>query len=383
LFLKRDPTEKIRIGYYSADFHEHATTHLIAEMLERHDHEKFEFYGFSFGPNSSDNMRQRVAAAFDRFIDVKGQSDREVADLSAEIGIDIAVDLKGFTGDSRLGLFAERCAPIQASYLGYPGTVGAEFIDYIIADKILIPPEHQANFSEKVVYLPPSYQANDSTRKISERAYTRQELSLPEIGFVFCSFNNTFKIFPETFDSWMRILRAVDGSVLWLLEDNASAAKNLRKEAEARGVDSARLVFGQRLLPAEHLARQRCADLFLDTTPCCAHTTASDALWAGLPVLTPAGKTFAGRVAASLLHALELPELVTSTPEAYEAKAIALATEPDQLRALRAKLEKNRLTSPLFRGETVARHIEAAYDAMYARYRAGLAPDIIEVPAQA
>ncbi len=381
-FRNRGPSEKLRIGYYSADFHDHATTHLIAELFEEHDHEKFELYGFSFGPDSDDAMRHRVASAFDRFIDVKSSSDREVAELSIELGIDIAVDLKGFTGDSRLGVFAERCAPIQVNYLGFPGSMGADFIDYIIADRILIPADGHSNFSEKVVYLPPSYQANNSKRRISERVFTRQELGLPEAGFVFCCFNNNYKIFPAMFDAWMRILRAVDASVLWLLEDNPTAAKNLRRAAETRGVDADRLVFAPRMQSDDHLARQRHADLFLDTTPCNAHTTASDALWVGLPVLTLPGKTFAGRVAASLLHALELPDLVASTQDAYVAKAVALAASPQEARALKMRLAQNTMTSPLFKGAVIARHIEAAYEAMYARHQAGLARDHIEIERQ-
>jgi len=351
----------------------------MAELLERHDAEKFELFGFSFGPDSDDAMRQRVAAAFGQFHDVKDLGDAELAELSRNLGIDIAVDLKGFTGDSRLGVFAERCAPIQVNYLGFPGTMGASFIDYIIADKTLIPAESQRGYSEKIVLLPNSYQPNDRQRKISDRAFTREELGLPDAAFVFCCFNNNYKIFPETFDAWMRILKAVDGSVLWLLEDNATAAANLRKEAQARGVDNRRLIFAERMPLEEHLARQKLADLFLDNLPCNAHTTASDALWAGLPVLTCKGKAFAGRVAASLLNAIDLPELVTGTQEEYERRAIELATDPALSGALKSKLALNRTTKPLFNSALYAKHIEAAYEAMMARYEAGLAPDVIEI----
>ncbi|NTU58112.1 MAG: tetratricopeptide repeat protein [Chlorobiaceae bacterium] len=370
---------KIRIGYYSADFYNHATAYLMAELFESHDREKFEFYGFSFGPDTQDQMSRRVASAFDRFIDVRNLSDREVAVRSRELGIDIAVDLKGFTQDSRPGIFAERCAPVQVSYLGYPGTMGAAYMDYIIADETVIPRESQSDFIEKVVYLPYSYQVNDSKRTISGRVFTKKELGLPESGFVFCCFNNNYKILPATFDGWMRILQAVDGSVLWLFEENPTAGKNLRKEAEARGVDASRLVFAKRMPLHEHLARHRFADLFIDTLPYNAHTTSSDALWAGLPVLTLMGKSFAGRVAASLLRAVELPELITCSQEEFEAKAVELATDVAKLDIIRRKLEKNRLTTPLFNAESFARHIESAFEAMYARSQSGLPPECIDV----
>ncbi|MFZ2031193.1 MAG: tetratricopeptide repeat protein [Vitreimonas sp.] len=381
-FQKRGEREKIRIGYYSADFHDHATMYLIAELLEEHDRDRFELFGFSFGPQADDGMRRRVVAALDGFYDVGGMGDAEVAAKSVSLGIDIAVDLKGFTGDSRAGIFAARCAPIQVNYLGFPATTGADFIDYIVADKVLIPDESRRYFSEKVAYLPHSYQPNDSKRAIADRVFTRGELGLPAEGFVFCCLNNTYKIFPETFDSWMRILTAVHGSVLWLLEDNASAAANLRKYAEARGVDSDRLVFAERKPMREHLARQTFADLFLDTLPCNAHTTASDALWVGLPVLTRAGKSFAGRVAASLLHAIDLPDLVTHSAKDYEAKAIELGRNPERTVDLKRRLEGNKISSPLFQTRLYARHIEAAYEAMYDRLRNGLAPDVIDIEAQ-
>ncbi|NJD33993.1 MAG: tetratricopeptide repeat protein [Betaproteobacteria bacterium] len=372
---------KVRIAYYSSDFHNHATTYLMAELFEAHETDKFELYGFSFGPDKQDEMRKRVAAAFDKFIDVRGWSDREVARYSRELGIDIAVDLKGFTTDARPGIFAARCAPVQVNYLGYPGTMGAEYMDYVVADTTVIPRERQSDFSEKVVYLPHSYQVNDSGRKISQRIFTRQESGLPESGFVFCCFNNSYKILPATFDGWMRILKAVKGSVLWLLGDNPTAANNLRKEAEARGVESNRLVFANRMPLDEHLARHKLADLFIDTLPCNAHTTASDALWAGLPVLTCMGKSFASRVAASLLNAMELPELVTRTQEEYEAKAVEFATDLSKLREVKLKLEKNRLSTPLFDARLFARHVEAAYESMYARSQSGLLPEGIEIAA--
>jgi predicted O-linked N-acetylglucosamine transferase (SPINDLY family) len=380
--VKKRPFDgKIRIGYYSADFHNHATSYLMAELFEAHDLQRFELYGFSFGPDQQDEMRQRVSDGFQHFFDVTNKSDREVAVMSRELGVDIAIDLKGFTQNSRTGIFAERCAPIQVSYLGYPGTMGAPYFDYIVADKTVIPPESQQHFSEKIVYLPHSYQVNDSKRKISDKVFTRAELGLPENGFVFCCFNSNYKIVPATFDSWMRLLSTVDGSVLWLLEDNQTAAKNLRQEAEIRGVNPSRLVFAKRMALEDHLARQRVADLFLDTLPCNAHTTASDALWAGLPVLTLMGQSFAARVAASLLNAIDLPELITETQAQYEARAIELANEPAKLAEVKQKLLSNRKTSPLFNGELFASHIEAAYSEMQNRYICGEQADYIYVAA--
>ncbi|MBV5289644.1 MAG: tetratricopeptide repeat protein [Pelodictyon phaeoclathratiforme] len=379
LLVKRSRHDKIRIGYYSADFHNHATAYLMAELFEMHDRSRFEIIAFSFGPDRQDEMRKRVAIAFDCFVDVRTQSDREVALLSRELEIDIAVDLKGFTQDSRCGIFALRAAPIQVSYLGYPGTMGADYIDYLIADPTLIPESCRYGYTEKIAYLPDSYQVNDTKRTIAERVFTRKECGLPEKGFIFCCFNNNYKITPVTFDGWMRLLRQVEGSVLWLLEDNVTAADNLRKEAIKRGIDAARIVFAQRMPLAEHLARQRLGYLFLDTFPCNAHTTASDALWVGLPVLTLAGESFASRVAASLLNAMQLPELITSTQEEYEALAIDVATNPEKLGNIRRKLEQNRLTTPLFDTELFTRNIEAAYDAMYERYQRGFLPDHIKI----
>lgn len=376
---KRISNKKIRIGYYSADFHNHATSYLMAELFEAHDATNFELYGFSFGFSPKDEMKERVSFAFDKFFDVLFVSDKDVAVLSRQLEIDIAVDLKGYTGGSRTDIFAEGCAPIQVSYLGYPGTMGADYIDYIIADKTVIPESSQADFTEKVVYLPHSYQVNDSKRKISDRVFTKVELNLPQNGFIFCCFNNNYKILPATFAGWMRILKSVEGSVLWLYEENITATINLRKEAEARGIAGSRLVFAKYMKLDEHLARHRLADLFIDTFPYNAHTTTSDALWAGLPVLTCMGKSFASRVAGSLLTAIELPELITHTQVDYEAKAIELATNPAMLQELKSKLEKNRLTTPLFNSKLFAKHIEASYEAMYERSQAGLPPENIVI----
>jgi predicted O-linked N-acetylglucosamine transferase (SPINDLY family) len=324
-------------------------------------------------------MRQRLLRSFDHFIDTKGLSDEKIASHIREAEIDILIDLKGFTQDSRPNIFAARAAPIQVSYLGYPGTMGASYIDYLIADGIVIADECRKFYSEKLVILPNTYQVNDRKRVISDKAFNRSDAGLPPQGFVFCCFNNNYKIVPHVFDCWMRILKKVEGSVLWLLEDNASSAGNLKKEAMARGVSSDRLVFAKRLPLPEHLARHKLADLFLDTLPLNAHTTASDALWVGLPVLTCLGETFAGKVAASLLNAIRVPELITTTLEAYEQMAIDLATNAEKLATIKHKLAKNRLSTPLFDTELFTKHIETAYTMMYERYMAGLAPDLITV----
>ena len=376
----RPKRDKIRIGYFSADFYNHATAWLMAAMIENHDRNRFENVAFSFGHDKKDEMRQRLCAAFDKFIDVRNRSDKDVAILSNTLEIDIAVDLKGFTTDNRTGIFAFGAAPIQVNYLGYPGTMGADYIDYLIADATLIPVSERKHFAEKIVYLPNSYQPNDRNRRIADRKFARAEVGLPKDGFIFCCFNNNYKITPDVFDCWVRILKQVNGSVLWLFEDNASAASNLKKEAKARGLDPGRLVFAKLMSSSDHLARQRLADLFLDTLPCNAHTTASDALWAGLPVLTQIGETFAGRVAASLLTAIDVPELIASTRQDYENQAIELATNPRKLAAIKDKLATNRLTTPLFDTALYTKHIEAAYTAMYERYHAGLPPDHIYVP---
>jgi predicted O-linked N-acetylglucosamine transferase (SPINDLY family) len=320
-----------------------------------------------------------VRQTFERFVDVRALSDQAVVDLAREMEIDIAVDLMGFTKGGRTDIFAHRAAPVQAAYLGYPGTMGAPYIDYIIADSLVIPAGAEPDYSEKIVRLPGSYQVNDRNRPIAGRTFTRAGQGLPDTGFVFCCFNNTFKITPDVFALWMRILARTDGSVLWLYAENAEAAANLRREAATARVDPQRLHFAEHLPMAEHLARQRLGDLFLDTLPYNGHATASLALWSGLPVLTRIGDSFAGRVAASLLHAIGLPDLVTTTAQDYEALAVALAASPDRLHALRARLEANRLTTPLFDTARFARHLEAAFEAMHARALAGLPPADLRV----
>ncbi len=372
--VKRARHERIRVGYFSADYRDHPVSLLTAEMFERHDRSRFEVHAFSFGPDTQDPMRIRMEQAFDRFIDVRRKSDLDIVQLSRNMELDIAIDLMGFTEGCRPNLFALRAAPLQVSYLGYLGTMGAAYMDYLIANETIIPPEHQRHYAEKIVYLP-SYQANDSKRFISDRRFSREELGLPQTGFVFCCFNATYKITPETFNSWMRILSRVESSVLFLLADNLTTQRNLRKEAVARGVAAERLVFARRLPGPEYLARYRTADLFLDTLPYNAGTTASDALRVGLPVLTRIGESFAARVGASLLNASGLPELVTTTQQQYEAMAISLASEPALLAQINHRLHHNRPTMPLFDTGQFTSHLENAYTQMYERYQAELSPE--------
>ncbi len=376
---KQPRSGRICIGYFSADFHNHATMHLMAQLFELHDRDKFKLIAFSFGPDSNDKWRERAKNAFDQFIDVRLMSDKDVAILARSLQIDIAVDLKGYTGDSRTGIFAAQAAPIQVNYLGYPGTMATDYMDYIVADKTIIPVDKQPFYSEKVVYLPNSYQVNDTTQPPSCKTFTRAEAGLPERGFVFCSFNNNYKILPDVFDVWMRLLHRVEDSYLWLFVDNPTARDNLRSEAVKRGIDGGRLVFADHLPREEHLARIRLADLFLDTFPCNAHTTASDALRSGLPLLTYAGEAFASRVAASLLNAIGLPELIAGSLADYEALAFELATRPEELARIRGKLLNNLSTAPLYDTLSFTKHLETAYAEMYERNQNDQAPDHIDV----
>lgn len=371
--------DKIRVGYVSADFHKHATAYLIAEALELHDRDRFHISALTLGLDDDSDIRRRVIGAFDDFIDCRNLSDAQIAKTVLDSEIDILVDLKGFTEDSRPGVFAHRPAPIQVNYLGYPGTMGAPYIDYIIGDETLFDRSDENVFVEKLVRLPDTYQPNDRKRRIAETTPSREDCGLPSSGFVFCCFNNSYKILPSAFDSWMNVLHRCDGSVLWLLESNPAVSDNLRREAAARQIDPARLIFARRAELPEHLARHRLADLFLDTAPYTAHTTASDALWAGLPVLTRAGKTFAGRVAASLLNAIGVPELIVHSTAEYESLATELALDSGKLRQIKAQIERNRLTTPLFDSALYTRHLETAYETMFQRYQAGLAPDHIEI----
>ncbi len=371
--------DRIRLAYLSADFRLHPSAFLLAGMFEQHDRSRFETMAISFGDDDPSEMRMRLKGAFEQFIDVNNSSDGEVARLLREREVDIAVDLMGHTQFSRMGILALRPAPVQVNFF-CPGTSGADYLDYIICDRVVIPEAHQAHYTEKVVYLPDTFQANDSQRRIAEHTPSRAEVGLPEVGFVFCSFNNTYKFTPAMFDIWMRLLGQVKGSVLWLQEINAMASKNLLREAVQRGIDAKRLVFAPKVPRLEdHLARYRLADLFLDTLPYNAQTTASDALWAGLPVITCLGTTFVGRVAASLLNAIGLPELITHSLTEYEALALELANHPAQLAEVRARLAQNRATYPLFDTDRFRRHIESAYLTMWERYQRGDGPVSFDV----
>jgi predicted O-linked N-acetylglucosamine transferase (SPINDLY family) len=363
--------DRIRLAYVSNDFHAHATARLMSDLFERHDRSRFEVIAISFGPDEQSEARERLKRAFDQFHDVRAMHERDIAGLIKKLEVDIAVDLKVYTEGARPAIFALRPAPVQVNYLGYPGTAAGDVMDYIIGDPVALPFDQQPFYSERIVQLPDSYQSNDPARFIGEKP-TRAEAGLPAEGFVFCSFNNHWKIIAPVFDVWMRLLKAVPGSVLWLLTDTADA--NLIREAKARGIDPARLIFAPKLKHDAHLGRLGLADLVLDTQPYNAHTTGSDALWTGVPMVTVLGEAFPGRVAASLLNALGLPELIAADLEAYEKLALALATDADRHKALKQKLEKNRLTTPLFDAERFCRNIEQAFIAMAEAARRGEEP---------
>ncbi|MBT8573499.1 tetratricopeptide repeat protein [Polynucleobacter paneuropaeus] len=371
--------KKVKIAYFSADFRYHPIAHLIMDLLECHDSEQFEIYAFSWGPTSKSLERDRIISAVHEFIDINEYSDQQVVDLARGKGIDIAIDLGGYTQSARTGLFAMRVAPIQVSYLGYIGTMGVNFIDYIIADEMLIPTQHQKYFSEKIIYMPDCFQVSDRDRVMGQGGLRRADYGLPEKGFIYCCFNNNYKMTPEVFDSWMRVLLSVEGSVLWLYESNALIAEQLKSEAKARGVDPARLVFGKMLPQSEYLARYQIADLFLDTFPYNAGTTANDALWTGLPVLTRMGSSMASRMAASLLNTLGLSELITESAEAYEAVAIELGNNPEQIDQIREKLEKSKISSQLFNTPLFTRNLEKVFRQIYKRQHSGLSPDHIRL----
>ena len=375
--IRQYTNKKIRIGYLSGEFRNQATSTLIVGVLEEHDKNRFEIFAFDNGWDDGSDLRKRINCSVNKIINIRQLSDPSATAAIIENKIDILINLNGYFGEHRMQVFAQRPAPIQVNYLGFPGTLGAEYIDYLIADHHVIRRTHERFYTEKVVYLPDCYQANDSKRKIGTDTFGRKDFELPENCVVFCCFNNSYKILPYIFDLWMRILKEVAGSVLWLLEANQTATSNLRREAKTRGVSPERLVFAKRAPSQLHLARHRLADLFLDTLPYNAHTTACDALWAGLPVLTCLGETFAGRVAGSLLYAVGLPELIMTTTDSYERTAINLAKNPDQLAAIKRKLAENRLTMPLFNTALFTKNIEAAYSEMYRRHRNGLPPDRI------
>lgn len=353
---------RIKVAYVSADFYNHATAILMAELFEVHNKERFEIYAYSYGENIEDEWRIRLRNAFEHFHEVSDWDDKRIAEHIQAQNISIVIDLKGYTTHSRTGIFSYRPAPIQINYIGFPGTMGASFIDYIIADNTLIPPHLERFYSEKIIRLPHTYQPNDRHRIIGNTVPSRTEVGLPESGFVYCCFNNPYKVMPETFSVWMRILHAVPNSVLWLLKDEPETEANLKHQASIAGVDASRLIFAERRSIPEHLARHMLADLFLDTLPYNAHTTTSDALWTGLPVLTCMGQSFASRVAASLLNACSLTELITESRADYEKLAIELAYHPTKLATIRAKLIANRDKHPLFDTVRYAKNLETAFE---------------------
>ncbi len=374
----RAPGRRIHVGYFSSDFYEHATLHLMLEMLERHDRARFELTAFSFGTYRDDAWRQRLARSVDRVVDVHARSDREAAALARQLGVDIAVDLKGHTNSARAGIFGWRAAPLQAAFLGYPGSFGSPLMDYAIADRTVVPDSGLAHWTERVVRLPGCYQPNMARREVAPLP-SRAAAGLPAGAFVYASFNASYKITPAVWAGWMRILRRVPGSVLWLLAAPGPAREALAAHAAGAGVAPSRLVWADAVPTAEHLARLPLADLMLDTHPYGAHTTASDALRMGLPVLTRAGDSFASRVAASLLHTIGLPELVTTEPQTYEDLAVVLARHPPLLASLRARIAPGVAASGLHDATAFARRLEAAYTAVFERWRAGQPPAHLDV----
>ena len=376
---QQDRGDRIRVGFLSSDFFQHATASLIAELIERFDRTGFELFAYCLSPDDGSAMRRRLIGAFDRFTVVMGMPNAEAASRITAEGVDILIDLKGYTRNAPSAIMAHRAAPIQVNYLGYPSTMGADFIDYVIADPLIAPMEHQRYFDEKIVHLPDCYQPNDRLRKAAEPGPSRAQCGLPPRAFVFCSFNNAYKITAPVFSVWMRLLTKVPGSVLWLLDANPRAKANLQRHAAVQGVDPARLVFAPKLPTGEHLARYALADLFLDNLPVNAHTTASEALWCGLPVVTCAGEIFVGRIAGSLLRACGLPELVTHSLDEYEALALRLAMDPSSLASLREKLIRDRLTTPLFDIKRYGRNLEAAFAQMMHLHRGGRPPQAFAV----
>ena len=359
---------KMHIGYLSSDFHDHATARLMAEIFELHDRDRFQITAYSYGPDDGSAMRMRLKNAFDQFVDIRETPFHDAAEMVRADQIDVLVDLKGYTSRGNSEILALRPAPIQVNYLGFPGTMGTAFVDYLIADRFIIPPEYRQYYTEKVMWLPDCYQPNDRTRPQPE-APTRTACNLPEKGFIFCCFNQTYKIIPAVFDVWCELLKKLSGSYLWLWVDEPVAETNLKRELEQHGIDPERLIIAPTIMPASrHLARLQCADLFLDTFPCNAHTTCSDALWMGLPVITCTGETFSSRVAGSLLTAIGAPELITYNLKDYYSLAFDLASNHDKLQAIRNKIIANRETAPLFDSVRLTRNLEALYSDMREEY---------------
>ncbi|CAM3693179.1 UDP-N-acetylglucosamine-peptide N-acetylglucosaminyltransferase [Phaeobacter inhibens] len=366
---------KIRVGYFSCDFFNHATMFLMARHFELHDRDKFEIYIYDYSEEPDNVMRQRVLRSADCYRQIQGVKDEDVAELARADGLDVAIDLKGYTKHARPAIFGFRAAPVQISYLGYPGTTGMPTMDYFLADPVTVPKEGRRHFSEKILYMPNCYQVNDNSRAHPEEKPTRADMGLPENAVVFCSFNNHNKVTPAEFDIWMDLLKDVDNSVLWFLAAADVVRANILKEAEARGVPADRIVFAGRCSTPDHVARLPLADIFLDTFACNAHTTASEMLWSGVPVVTKPGEQFAARVAASIVTAVGCPELIAETDEEYRALALRLATQPEERQALREKLKANIPSTPLYDTEQYVRDFEALMEKAIQRYDDGLKPD--------
>ena len=360
--------KRLRVGYFSADFHDHATLHLMAGLLHNHDKSHFDIYLYSYGKHKSECWRKKLEKSGCRFFDCAQETDIQVLTLARTHNLDIAIDLKGYTQDTRSDIFQYRLAPIQVNYLGYPGSMAAKFIDYIVADPVIIPEQQRKHYSESVIYMPNSYQPTDNMRKILHTHTTRADFGLPKEAFIFCCFNNNYKISPYEFDIWMRTLSKVPGSVLWLIRSNKWVEQNLYREAEARSIDPSRIIFAEKVAHSEHLARHKHADLFLDTFNYNAHTTASDALWTGLPLITKVGDQFAARVSASLLTAVGLPELITTTAEDYETLILDFAQNPEKLIATKQKLTANLMKFPLFDTKLYTKNFERALKKAYYLY---------------
>ena len=352
---------KIRIAYYSADFCDHPVAHQISELIENHDRNKFEVYAFSFN-SKDDDVKKRLINSFDEFIDVENKSDEEIIQMSRNLDIDIAIDLMGYTKSNRFEIFEKKCAPIQVNFFGFPCTSGSDNIDYIVADKFLIPEKSQAYYSEKIIYLPNCYMVNDTKKKISNKVFLKENFGLPKDSFIFCNFNQVYRVSPDVFDSWMNILNQVNNSVLWFFSDDSNTIKNIKKEAIKKGINENRIIIAEKMNLSDHLARQKLCDLFIDTFPFNGASTVCNALWVGLPVLTKIGESFTGRAAASILNALELNELITNTKEDYENLAINLALNKDKLKNIKEKLNKNILTKPLFNTKVYTKKLEKAFE---------------------
>lgn len=367
--------KKIKVAYYSADFHSHATMYLIANLFEQHNKDKFEIVGFSYGRSPKDEMNSRAKNAFDHFFDVSEKTDKEIANFSRDLKIDIAVDLKGYTRDNRFGIFVEGCSPIQVSYLGYPGTLGSNCIDYIIADKTIIPKDFQKFYSEKVIYMPDTYQVNDPTIKIDYQKIKKADYGLPDNKFIFCSFNQNYKITPSVYNIWIKILKETKNSIIWILSENKKSRENLLEKLNLSQIDRDRLIFAEKLPHKDHLCRLKLADLFLDSFPCNAHTTASDALRSGVPVLTYKGKTFASRVAASLNYSFGLNALVAKDQKEYLDLAVEIGNNRAKLLHFKKLIKTNFDKSPLFDIKSFTKNLEKAYIKIYQNYKAGFQPE--------